>query len=150
MRTPMFSALVVCALVILGGRRSQTAEPVVEQQLVGTWKLVSVRNGGYPDLFNYGPLSKRETIKHITPTHFMTVAYAENGTVLWASGGSFSLKEDQSTETVEYGVDAFQKPFKGKGSTHKFKVKFGGTNLLLTETTSDVTREEGWERLERK
>ncbi len=150
MRSTTFLVLLVCALVFVDGKSSHTADPVVDHQLVGTWKLVSVRNGGYPDLFNYGPLSKRETIKHITPTHFMTVTYGENGTVLWGSGGTYKLKEVQHTETIEYGIAPFEKPFKGKGISRSFDINISGANLRLTESIPDGTREELWERIESK
>lgn len=149
MRNTTLLVLFVCPLVFVAWKNALTADPIADNQLVGTWKLVSVRNGGYPDLFNVGPRSKRETVMHITPTHLMTVTYAEeNGTVLWCSGGAYTLKEGQYTLTIGHGIDPFDKPFKGKGHSRRFDLNIDGVSLRLTESIPDGgERDESWQRI---
>jgi hypothetical protein len=150
MRGVLFLVGAICALGVVDGQYAQTAEPFSDNQLVGTWKLVSVRHGmegtvGCPDLFSY---TDKQTLKHVTPTHTVTVSYFKNGALFMLSGGTCTLDAAWYTETVEYGVDAFKRPLEVKGK-RAFDVIVSGTSLHLTMRYGDKgRREELWERFE--
>ena len=152
MRSICFLVAVVCALRVVDGQLAQADEALAKNQLVGTWKLVSVRHGmegtvGYPDLFTY---TDKQTLKHITPTHTATVTYGTNGSIFMVSGGTYTLDAAKYTETVEYGIDPFQRPLEAKGK-RSFDVIVSGTTLHLTMRYGDKgRREELWERFEEK
>ncbi len=150
MRSICFLIVVVCAPWMMAGKHAQTAESLETNQLVGTWKLVSVRHGmegnvGYPDLFNY---ADKQTLKHITPTHTVTVSYYKDVSVFKVSGGTYSLDSARYTETVEYGIDLFQRPLEPKG-TLSYDFIVSGTTLQLTIRYGDKGKsDELWERCE--
>ena len=143
--------LVFVVLGLVGGRSVEPSEPIAGDKLTGTWKLVSVRNGGYPDLFNY---ASRRTLKHVTATHSTTVSYHKDGTIVTVSGGTYSLVEGKYTESIEYGIDpsweteALRTPFKGKRE-YVYDIIVSAGNLHLAHRYRDgVKREELWERID--
>src|SRR5260370_20479241 len=76
------------------------AEAKPENNLVGTWKMVSAKYDGKDVTFPEG--STR--LKHITPTQFMWAAFDKDGKVDAALGGPYTLKGDKYEETPEYGI----------------------------------------------
>jgi hypothetical protein len=116
-----------------------------EQQLVGTWKVVSAKYGGKELRLPEGTT----TVKHVTPTQFMWATYDKDGKVIQAVGGRYTLKGEDYAETPEYGLGAvFEKI---KGETIAFKCKVEGNKWYQTgQTGSGQTLEEVWERVEKK
>src|SRR5437762_2457093 len=67
-----------------------------ESKLVGTWQLVSTKRDG-----KEGKLPQGATVvKHITPTHFMSAMYDEEGKVRVATGGRYTLNGQDYEETA--------------------------------------------------
>src|SRR5215470_11994802 len=56
------------------------AEAMTENKLVGTWKMVKARYGGREAQFSEG----HTEFKHITPAHFILVAFEKDGKVMAA------------------------------------------------------------------
>ena len=129
--------------------RAAAEEPKDQQKkqnnLIGTWKLVSAKYGGQEFKFPQGTTH----IKHITPTQFMWATYDEKGTVARAAGGSYTLDGDAYEETPEYGIGAEFELLKGKAQSFKCKVD-GNTWQHKGKLSNDLTIEEIWERVEKK
>ncbi len=116
-----------------------------ENQLVGTWKLVSAKYGGskstLPERFT--------TLKHVTPTQFMWASYDKDGKVTRAAGGGYTLKGDTYEETPGYGTGSDYSVVRAR--THTFTWKVEGNKWYHTgKLSGGLTIEEVWERDERK
>lgn len=142
--------LFVVVLGLVGGFSMDAAEPKADDSLVGTWKLVSVRNGGYPDLFTY---ANRQTLKHVTATHCTTVSYHKDGTVFSLTGGVYAREKGRYTERIDHGIEpsftvvAAAKSFTGKRE-HTYEYTFSDDVLYLTIQHKDgIKRDEVWQRV---
>lgn len=147
----------VCAVALVNYPQAQTAESVAAPELVGTWKLVTVRYGGYPDMFNH---ANRHTLMHITPTHSTTMSYFENGTVFSVSGGTYTLKDGKYTETTEYEKRSpliliwgdsknEAKPIKDDRK-RTFDVQVSDALLILTTGVGEMEERTEWQRVRGK
>src|SRR5262245_41350554 len=116
----------------------------LQDQLIGTWKLVSAKYGGQEFKFPEG----NTTLKHITPTQFMWASYDADGKVTRAAGGGYTLKGDAYEETPEYGISADFDVIKGKAQTFKWKVD-GNKWHHDGKLSNGLTIEEVWERVEK-
>jgi len=116
-----------------------------QNQLVGTWTLVSAKYGGREVKFPEGTTH----IKHITPTQFMWATYGSDGKVTRAAGGNYMLEGDVYKETPEYGLSGDFDIIKGKVQSFKWKVD-GNKWYHDGKLSNDLTIEEVWERAEKK
>src|SRR5262249_47571669 len=91
-----------------------------ENQLVGTWKLVSAKFGG-----NKFEIPEGNTqIKHVTPVQFMWAWYDKDGKVTSALGGNYTLKGEAYEEVPDYGVgEGLLEALKGKTQSFKWKIE---------------------------
>ena len=78
----------------------EKAEAKPDNELVGTWKLVSAKYNGQENKLPEGITM----LKHITPVQFMWAIYDKDGKVESALGGPYTLKGDKYEETPEYGL----------------------------------------------
>jgi hypothetical protein len=137
-------ALAPAAAVAWAGAPREAAS--THNKLVGTWKVVSAKYGGKevkrPKGFTH--------LKHVTPTQFMWAIYGEDGKVVAALGGIYTLKGDEYVETPEYGVgEGLLDQLKGKAQVFKWKVE-GNKWYHTGKLSSGLTIEEVWERVEKK
>jgi hypothetical protein len=116
-----------------------------DNQLVGTWKLISAKYGGQEVKFPEGTTM----LKHVTPTQFMWANYDTDGKVTRAAGGGYTLKGEVYEETPEYGISSDFDLIKGKAQTFKWKVE-GNKWYHDGKLSSGLTIEEVWERVEKK
>jgi hypothetical protein len=128
--------LALAVSLAVSAMAASAEEPKRENKLIGTWKLVSPQ---LPEGFTQ--------LKHVTPVQFMWAVFDKDGKVMSALGGSYTLKGDTYEEVPEYGVgEELLKAFKGK--PRSFTVKIEGNKWHRTGTGQ--TREEVWERVEKK
>src|SRR5215510_6156464 len=121
------------------------AEAKTENKLVDTWKMVKARYGGREAQFS----EEHTEFKHITPAHFILVAFEKDGKVMAAIGGPYTLKGEKYEETPEYGLSEVFTNIKGKPQTFDCKVE--GNKWYHNGTLSGgLTIEEVWERVEPK
>jgi hypothetical protein len=148
-------AAVVAAPVVHVGHD----EPKGENKLIGTWKLVSGKYGRevqFPEgtTVKYGgkevQFSEGTTIlKHVTPSHFMSVTYDQYGRVTRGLGGRYTLNGEELAETPEYGLGEDFEVL--KGGTYLFKCQIDGNKWHRSGKLSNgQTIEEVWERVEKK
>jgi hypothetical protein len=121
------------------------AEAKSDNQLAGTWKLLSAKYGGKEMKFPEGTTR----IKHVTPTQFMWAVYDMDGKVTVGWGGSYTLKGEQYIEFPEYGVGGVSDMYKGKPQEFNWKVE-GNKWHHTGKLSSGLTIEEVWERVEKK
>lgn len=139
----LFVGLALAATRAGGDESKGKAEP--QNKLVGTWKLVSAKYGGQEFKFPEGTTH----IKHVTPTQFMWATYDENGRVMRAAGGRYTLADDVYEETPEYGISQDFDLIKGKVQSFKCRVE-GNKWHHDGKLSNDLTIEEVWERVEKK
>ena len=102
MRQLQMAMIVVLLIGVLDSSKASADEPKkAENQLLGTWKLVSAKYGGEDVKFPEG--SAR--IKHVTAIQFMWADYDKDGKWQGALGGSYSMKENKYEEVPEYGSE---------------------------------------------
>ena len=126
----------------------EKAEAKPDNELVGTWRLVSAKYNGQENKLPEGITM----LKHVTPAKFMWVIYDKDGKVESALGGPYTLKGDNYDETPEYGLgDTLDslKALKGKVQSFTWKVK-GNKWYHEGKLSSGVAIEEVWERVEKK
>ena len=111
---------------------------------LGTWKLVSTKDGDAKDFTKRGDDTAR--IKHITATHFTWVE-VETGSkkIMSGAGGKYTLEGTTYTETIDYageGMEAFA------GKPQKFTIRIEGDKLHQSGVLSNGLKiDEVWERL---
>jgi hypothetical protein len=145
--------MLVLALVITVAfttSRSVSDEPKkgevkVENQLVGTWKVVSAKFDGT----DAKPPEGTTQLKHVTPAQFMWAIHDKDGNVTTVLGGTYSLKGDSYVETPEYGTSDILPSLKGKPQTFKWKVE-GNKWYHAGKLSTGQTIEEVWQRVEKK
>jgi hypothetical protein len=140
-----------------------------ENQLVGTWKLVSAKYGGSQSTLpervtTLKPVTPTQngwsgsmllpdlrvtTLKHVTPTQFMWASYDTDGKVTRAAGGGYTLKGEAYEETPEYGFGLDFVGLKGKVQSFTWKVE-GNKWYHAGKLNNRLTIEEVWERVEKK
>lgn len=144
----MLVSLLVVGALALSNSRGQGAEgekAVEPHELVGTWKLVSAKYGGQEFQLPAG----LSMVKHVTPEQFMWARYDEQGEVVDAAGGTYSIKDGEYAETPVYGMGDIFASIKGK--SHPFTWKVDGKRWLHNgKLDSGLTIEEVWERVEKK
>jgi hypothetical protein len=139
----------VAVAVFSSGRSTaegpKKAETKTNNQLVGTWKMVKGKYGGKEATIPEG----RTEFKHVTPVHFILVAFDKDGTVIASIGGPYTLKGERYEETPEYGLSEVFTNIKGKPQSFTWKVE--GNKWYHNGTLSDgLTIEEVWERVDKK
>jgi hypothetical protein len=139
--TLCLAVTVTLATTIAAGRAD---EPKAGNELVGTWKTVSVNYDGQ-EIERPG----FTVVKHVTPTHFMWAAYDRDGKVVASIGGSYEIKGDDYIETPEYGLGEAIEGLKGKPQAFKWRV-VGNKWHHSGQLTNKLTIQEVWERLEKK
>jgi hypothetical protein len=88
--------LLACSLQLL----AQTNATNLQNQIVGTWKMVSFSGtdeNGKPLKYD---LTKVTQYKIITPTHWMFVAYDSDSLRGGGNGGTYELKGNKYIETL--------------------------------------------------
>lgn len=116
-------SLVAVVLLILGSlaaglRADDKKAPeaaLLEKQLVGTWVLVG-EPGKVGEIPKAGGRLKFFTGKHWN----ITQADPDTGEVIFHHGGTYTLKDDEMEETIEYANKSTAELLK---KTHKFKIK---------------------------
>jgi hypothetical protein len=118
-----------------------------DNELVGTWKLVSAKYDGQENKLPEGITM----LKHVTPVQFMWAIYDKDGKVVSALGGSYTLKGDKYDETPEYGLADNSDSLKAlMGKIQSFTWKINGNKWYHNgKLSSGVTIEEVWERVEK-
>jgi hypothetical protein len=126
----------------------EKAEAKPDNELVGTWKLVSAKYNGQENKLPEGITM----LKHVTPTQFMWAIYDKDGKVESALGGPYTLKGEKYDETPEYGLaDTLESLNALKGRVQSFTWKIKGNKWYHDgKLSSGVTIEEVWERVEKK
>jgi hypothetical protein len=116
-----------------------------EQQILGTWKLVSAKYGD--NEFKVEDIGT--TLKHVTNTQYMWLSYDDQTKLISrAGGGTWSLKGDLYVETGEYGLGADFAQTRGKD--HSFTLRIEGDTWFHKGSLSDGLKiEEKWERIKR-
>jgi hypothetical protein len=76
---------------------SAGAEECTQQNLVGTWRLVSVQVDGKIE-----PPDSKTHLVLLTPTHFVGVDYDSSGTVTTAVGGTLVISDSNIRSVVEF------------------------------------------------
>jgi hypothetical protein len=150
MKRMIVSILLVCAAAgsILTGLRADDSdkEKTLRASLIGTWKLISAKYDGQEnDLPKTSP-----TIKHVTPAGFVFLSYdKDTGKMSRAGGGTYTLKGETYTETIEYGMgDDFEAI---KNASHSFTCKIDGDKWRHDgKLANGLTIEEVWERAKPK
>jgi hypothetical protein len=141
----LLAVIVAVAVTAAAVRADEPKKGAADNKLVGTWKCVSAKIGGKdvnrPEGFTQ--------LKHVTPTQFMWAGYDQDGKVMAALGGSYTLKDDDYVETPEYGVGEVLEQLKGKPQEFKWKVE-GNKWYHTGKLSSGLTIEEVWERVEKK
>jgi len=120
----------------------QDKKDALEQQVIGTWKMVSAKFGDRQiDMATFGV-----TLKHITPTSFVWVSYdSQTKVVSRAAGGAYTLKGDQYEELPQYGFGPDFEVIRDR--TQSFRVKIEGDKLYQSGALSNGLKiEEVWER----
>jgi hypothetical protein len=121
----------------------EEGEAKKQNQLVGTWKLVSAKWGGREIKIT----EEIKRLKHVTPTHFMWVVYGKDGKVTAAAGGCYAVKGEVYEEILDYGIGIGGI----QGKLHSFKWKVDGNKWYHNgKLSTGLTIEEVWERVEKK
>ena len=117
-------------------QKTNTGEP--GRQLLGTWEI-----SPGPD----APKSAR-MLKHVTPTHWTWAIYdRENKMVLAAMGGTWSLRNGEYVEDVDFATDNFQRP---AGTSHAYGFRIDGDRWILKAGPNHaLSHDETWTRLKR-
>ena len=153
---------VICVAALCLGVATLRGEPAVKEKpapggapvakeksadlraaLVGTWKMASMKVNGEDN-----PLTREAvTYKHVTPAGFTWLSYPkETGKVFRAAGGTYTLRGDEYTETIEYGVGS---DFEGiKNASHPFKCRIEGDTWHHNgKLAGGTTIDEEWTRV---
>jgi hypothetical protein len=135
--------IVTLAVAVARTAADEEGEAKKQNRLVGTWKLVSAKWGGREIKIS----EETKRLKHVTPTHFIWVAYDKDGKVLVALGGSYTMKGEAYEEIPEYGTAG--KELIGKIQSFKWKIE-GNKWYHNGKLSTGATNEEVWERVEKK
>jgi hypothetical protein len=147
----MATILSRCLVVTFAAVAAVAAVPADEprtdasNKLVGTWKAVSAKYDGK----DVERSDKYTQLKHVTPTQFMWATFDNEGKVLAALGGSYTLKGHDYVELPEYGVGEVLDQLKGKPQSFTWKIE-GNKWYHSGKLSSGLTIEEVWERVEKK
>jgi hypothetical protein len=116
-----------------------------EQEILGTWKLVSAKYGDR----EVKVLDLGTTLKHITNTQFMWVSYdPETKLISRTSGGTWTTKGGQYVETAEYGLGNDFETIRGKEHTFTLRIE-GDTWFHTGSLASGLKIEEKWDRVKK-
>ena len=124
---------------------ARAGDPKADNQVVGTWKMVSAKYDGQEFQLAEGSAH----IKHVTPTQFMWATYDKDGTVTRAAGGAYTLDGENYVETPEYGLGDDFKLIKGKAQSFKWKVD-GDKWYHNGKLSNGLEIEEVWQRVDKK
>jgi hypothetical protein len=116
-----------------------------EQEILGTWKLVSAKYGD--NELKVADLGI--TLKHVTSAQYMWLSYdSETKLISRTAGGTWRIKGDQYVETSEYGLG---NDFEGlRGKEHSFAIRIEGDTWLHNGSlASGLKIEEKWERIKK-
>lgn len=109
-----------------------------ENQLEGTWQLVSstIIENGDTTVTNYD--SQQSMIKIINQSHFAFLNHdlnkgADSTASFMAGGGVYTLNENQYTEYLEYCSAR-----EWEGNTFEFEVFFEGENVLVQQGVEKI------------
>jgi hypothetical protein len=159
-RHPVVS--LVCVAALCFGAAALRGEPAVKDKaapndkasvreqpadlraaLVGTWKMASMKVNGEKNTLP----DRSVTLKHVTPAGFTWLSYPkDSGQVYRAAGGTYTLRGDEYTETIEYGVGS---DFEGiKNASHPFKCRIEGDTWHHNgKLAGGTTIDEEWTRV---
>jgi hypothetical protein len=149
MRKQVFSTLLLLLAISTLGlaygtlrATEQGGKEAAEQRQIGTWKLVSAKDGDQDlDLAKLGT-----TLKHVTPTGFVWLSFdPETKVVSRTAGGTYILNGDQYEETPQYG---FGSDFNGiREKPQSFSLKIEGDRWHHVGALSSGQKiDEVWER----
>lgn len=124
--------ILVLALVFCATLFANAKAPKIE----GTWKMVS--NNGEPMPFQYTKIAL------ITPTHFIWTLYDKHGNMLNGAGGTWEMKGDTYTETIEMVLPGMRNFY---GEKHVETVKFEGDRMIKVFKENGTGYSEIWERV---
>jgi hypothetical protein len=137
---PRLACAVATGVLMMATSPSMAEE---SNKLIGTWKLISAKYGGRESNL----LETATTLKHITPVQMIWLSYDKDGKMTRAGGGRYTFKDDEYTDTPEYGIGDFSVV---KGQTPVFKCKLEGNKWYHDgKLASGLTIEEVWERVEK-
>ena len=146
----LWGLFVVCAaggLIVSGLKADDNdKEKQLRASLVGTWKMVSGKYGGQESDLPRDSV----TLKHVTPVGFVFLSYEKDtGKMTRSGGGTYTLKGETYTETVEYGLgDDFEVI---KNASHAFTCRIDGDKWHHDgKLANGLTIEEVWERVKPK
>jgi hypothetical protein len=115
-------------------QKKNTGEP--GRQLVGTWER------------GLGPRTPKalRMLKHVTPTHWTWVIYdRENRRVAAAMGGTWTLRDGEYVEDVQFATDNIEKA--GEAS-HAYEFRIDGDRWILKSGPNvRLSEDETWTRL---
>lgn len=93
----------IILLVVFASFDGSDQKRVVEndEQLIGSWKMVSYRYGN-DSIFREVPIFTK-FVKHLTKSHFTWVSYQEDGNmIVGAGGGTYRTDGETYTENIEF------------------------------------------------
>jgi hypothetical protein len=131
-------------LMTLPALMGQPKTAKADNSPLGTWQLVSTKYGDATEFTDYPP--ERRRIKMITATHFTWVDYAvDTRKVGTMAGGTYTLKGNAYTETIEFagdGMDSYA------GQKQIMTITVDGDKLFQSgQLSSGLKIEENWRRV---
>jgi hypothetical protein len=136
--------IIAIAATVAGGRADEPKKKAKANKLIGTWKVLSIKNGGVDSPLPQGAVM----LKHVTPTHFIWVQYDSTGRVTRTVGGPYKVKGDSYIEIPQYG---FSSDFaKLQGNPQKFTWRIEENKWYHQGTLSyGLPIEEVWVRVDK-
>ena len=138
------ATIISLALTTIPGAEAPGAGKVPATALVGTWEMVSTKNG---DATGSSPLPENlKAMKFITPTHFIWAHFhPKTKKISNSMGGTYSLSGSTYTEKPEFAFEGMEE-FVGK--EQKFTAKLDGDKWIHSgELSNGVKLEETWRRV---
>ena len=110
-----------------------TSTKVSAQDLKGSWTLIKYKYGEdqelaeVPKVMNY--------VKHVTDRYFGWASYGENGNLIAAGGGTYTLTDSDYTESINY---FHPHGFNLAGTSVRFSYKREGNDWTIVGYTRNV------------
>jgi len=144
----ILSGLVIFSSSIGNLRADEAAAAAAGQKdlkaaIIGTWRAVSMKvDNRTIDLPDSQP-----RLKHVTPDGFTWLAYEkDSGKMTSCAGGTYTLKGDKYTETIQYGMGSDYDAI--KNDSHSFTCKIDGdTWHHVGALANGQTIDETWQRV---
>ena len=144
MKTMTLICSVAVALTISATLHAQQVPSKANDNLLGTWKLISTKYGN-ADKFTDYPKEQRR-LKMLTATQFMWVDEDMNSKKLLSSAsGQYSYQDGIYIETIDNASNDMRQYL---GKKQSFTIRIAGDKLIQSGTLSDGFKiEELWQRL---